>query len=99
MDLDGHDDENGDANGKLKENVKEVPAEQNKASEQKDEEIVAPEFRKTSTLSIQSLGHPVGLRASYPKSWIRPYKVEITKPASWALSSKLKSRPARSHPD
>lgn len=48
---------------------------------------MAPEFRKTSTFSTKSLGHPVGLRASYPKSWIRSYKVEITKPASWGLSS------------
>ena len=93
MDLEGDEGEKGDANGKPKETVKEVPAEQNKANGHKDEEIVAPEFRKTSTLSIKSLGHPVGLRASYPKSWIRPYKVEITKPASWALSSQFKSRP------
>ncbi|OGE48147.1 hypothetical protein PENARI_c032G12176 [Penicillium arizonense] len=54
-----------------------------------NEEIVAPEFRKTSTLSIKSLGHPIGLRASYPKSWIRSYKVEITKPASWGLSKRI----------
>lgn len=44
---------------------------------------MVPEVRNTSTLSIKSLGHPIGLRASYPKSWIRSYKVEITKPASW----------------
>lgn len=53
-----------------------------------DQEAVVPEVRNTSTLSIKSLGHPIGLRASYPKSWIRSYKVEITKPASWGLSSK-----------
>ncbi|KAJ5614072.1 hypothetical protein N7528_007726 [Penicillium herquei] len=64
-----------------------APAESEGAGDQKDEEITSPEFKKTSTLSIKSLGHPIGLRASYPKSWIRPYKVEITKPASWALSS------------
>jgi len=52
-----------------------------------DGESVVPEVRNTSTLSIKSLGHPIGLRASYPKSWIRSYKVEITKPASWGLSS------------
>lgn len=58
-----------------------------KTGDQKDEENVAPEFHKTSTYSIQSLGHPVGLRATYSKSWIQRYKVEITKPCSWALSS------------
>ncbi|KAJ5725502.1 uncharacterized protein N7483_006859 [Penicillium malachiteum] len=67
-----------------------APADSKKgAGDQKDEEITSPEFRKTSTLSIKSLGHPIGLRASYPKSWIRPYKVEITKPASWALSKRI----------
>jgi hypothetical protein len=45
------------------------------------------EFRKTSVFSTRSLGHPVGLRVSYPKSSIRFYKVEITKPCSWAQSS------------
>ncbi|CAI7618587.1 unnamed protein product [Penicillium bialowiezense] len=53
------------------------------------EDIRVPEVRNTSNLSIKSLGHPIGLRASYPKSWIRSYKVEITKPASWALSKRI----------
>lgn len=69
------------------------PAEQTKGTDdQADEETVAPEFRKTRTFSIKSLGHPVGLQASYPKSWIRSYKVEITKPASWGLSSEWHPR-------
>ncbi|KAJ6032093.1 hypothetical protein N7540_002825 [Penicillium herquei] len=77
-----------------------APAESKKgAGDQKDEEITSPEFRKTSTLSIKSLGHPIGLRASYPKSWIRPYKVEITKPASWALSSEYHPARLASHED
>ncbi|KAJ5738790.1 hypothetical protein N7493_001945 [Penicillium malachiteum] len=89
-DLDNAEDPN--APKKSEENAKtkpaDAPAESNKGvGDQKDEEITSPEFKKTSTLSIKSLGHPIGLRASYPKSWIRPYKVEITKPASWALSS------------
>ncbi|KAJ5965350.1 hypothetical protein N7481_012064 [Penicillium waksmanii] len=56
---------------------------------QQDEAAATPEVRNTSTLSIKSLGHPIGLRASYPKSWIRSYKVQITKPASWGLSKRI----------
>ncbi|KAJ5746233.1 hypothetical protein N7520_011415 [Penicillium odoratum] len=52
-------------------------------------EEATPEFRKTSLLSITSWGHPIGLRASYPKSWIQRYKVEIMKPCSWALSKRI----------
>ncbi|KAJ5654188.1 hypothetical protein N7490_001191 [Penicillium lividum] len=52
-------------------------------------EEATPEFRKTSMLSITSWGHPIGLRASYPKSWIQKYKVEIMKPCSWALSKRI----------
>lgn len=62
-------------------------------SGQQDEAAATPEVRNTSTLSIKSLGHPIGLRASYPKSWIRSYKVQITKPASWGLSSKIFPQP------
>ncbi|KAF4151660.1 hypothetical protein CNMCM6936_003278 [Aspergillus lentulus] len=62
---------------------------QAKDSGDRAEVMGAPKFRKTSTFSIKSLGHPVGLRASYPRSWIRSYKVEITKPASWGLTKRI----------
>ncbi|KAJ6102408.1 hypothetical protein N7486_004835 [Penicillium sp. IBT 16267x] len=52
-------------------------------------EETTPEFRKTSIYKITSWGHPVGLRATYPKSWIQKYTVEITKPCSWALGKRI----------
>jgi hypothetical protein len=61
------------------------PEEQTK--DNKTDDPAVAEFRKTSVFSTRSLGHPVGLRVSYPKSSIRFYKVEITKPCSWAQSS------------
>ncbi|KAF7176476.1 hypothetical protein CNMCM7691_002794 [Aspergillus felis] len=78
----------------LKEGSKATEGQDGQAGQAKDsgdqaEVMGAPEFRKTSTFSIKSLGHPVGLRASYPKSWIRSYKVEITKPGSWGLTKRI----------
>ncbi|KAJ5527073.1 hypothetical protein N7513_011232 [Penicillium frequentans] len=77
------------------EEAKPKPAEEqaSKAEQTQDTkptaEEMAPEFRKTSTYTITSWGHPVGLRATYPKSWIQKYKVEITKPCSWALGKRI----------
>ncbi|OGE52570.1 hypothetical protein PENARI_c010G09204 [Penicillium arizonense] len=64
------------------------PEEPTKDTGKTDDPAVA-EFRKTSVFSTRSLGHPVGLRVSYPKSSIRFYKVEITKPCSWAQSKRI----------
>lgn len=81
------------------EEAKPKPAEEqaSKAEQTQDTkptaEEMAPEFRKTSTYTITSWGHPVGLRATYPKSWIQKYKVEITKPCSWALGSEYSPKP------
>ncbi|KAJ5312208.1 hypothetical protein N7508_003038 [Penicillium antarcticum] len=62
------------------------PEGQSEDTNKTDHPAVA-EFRKTSVFSTRSLGHPVGLRVSYPRSSIRYYQVEITKPCSWAQSS------------
>ncbi|KAJ5259454.1 hypothetical protein N7478_012435 [Penicillium angulare] len=85
---------NSDSNEKQDKEEKATEGQDSQAGQDKDtndqtEGMVAPEFRKTSTISIKSLGHPVGLRASYPKSWIRSYKVEITKPASSGLTKRI----------
>ena len=89
------DEANAEPNAKAAEvSSKEVSEEANQSTKQAQstsEGMEEPEVRNTSTLSIKSLGHPIGLRASYPKSWIRSYKVEITKPASWAMSSMMHS--------
>ncbi|KAJ5342292.1 hypothetical protein N7541_011416 [Penicillium brevicompactum] len=87
------DEANAEPNAKAAEvSSKEVSEEANQSTKQAQstsEGMEEPEVRNTSTLSIKSLGHPIGLRASYPKSWIRSYKVEITKPASWAMSKRI----------
>lgn len=89
------DEANAEPNAKAAEvSSKEVSEEANQSTKQAqstDEDMTEPEVRNTSTLSIRSRGHPIGLRASYPKSWIRTYQVEITKPASWAMSSMMHS--------
>lgn len=89
------DEANAEPNAKAAEvSSKEVSEEANQSTKQAqstDEDMTEPEVRNTSTLSIKSRGHPIGLRASYPKSWIRTYQVEITKPASWAMSSMMHS--------
>ncbi|KAJ5939011.1 hypothetical protein N7466_002145 [Penicillium verhagenii] len=103
---DDHEGEDEDPDAKpdgTSEEAKPTPTEEQSKEPQENqgtikptEDEMTPEFRKTSTLSITSWGHPVGLRASYPKSWIQKYKVEITKPCSWALSSEYNTPlPAR----
>ncbi|KAJ5747155.1 uncharacterized protein N7511_008851 [Penicillium nucicola] len=64
------------------------PEEKAPDSNTTDDPAVA-EFRKTSVFSVRSIGHSVGLQVSYPKSSIRYYKVEITKPCSWAQSKRI----------
>ncbi|OJJ42096.1 hypothetical protein ASPZODRAFT_137487 [Penicilliopsis zonata CBS 506.65] len=47
-------------------------------------------FRERSIYTVQSLGHEIGMRATYATTEIRKYTVEITRPSGWAMSRRMK---------
>ena len=46
-------------------------------------------FKKGSVFVVESLGHEIGMRTTFPTRLVRKYTIEINRPVNWALGRKL----------
>ncbi|BAE56635.1 unnamed protein product [Aspergillus oryzae RIB40] len=46
-------------------------------------------FKKGSVFVVESLGHEIGMRTTFPTSLVRKYTIEINRPVNWALGRRM----------